>query len=381
MFLDLMRARRFAALFWCQFFSAFNDNFVRNMLAMVILFKLGEAQAGPLITIALGLFILPSIFLSAPGGEIADANDKALIARRLKFAEIFVQMIAAAGFLCASLPDPWPSYSLPLLYTALFGLGTISALFGPIKYGILPDHLATSELPAGNALVEAATFLAILLGIIAGGYSASGNRSGLGIVVQLMVVALACWSASRFIPATRVAAPGLRTNPNIFASTWQLVGELRRDHKQWTGALGLSWFWLTGTVTLSLVPVLLKTRLGAGIEIETGVNAIFAVGIGLGSILAAIICHGRIYLLPAPVAALLMAGFLIDLGLATSGIAPHAAATPVWAFIESGKGLRVTSDVFGLALAGGLFAVPLFSAYQSWAGEDRRARAEAANNV
>ena len=384
MFVSLMRARRFAALFWTQFFSAFNDNFVRNMLAMVILFKLGEAQAGPLITIALGLFILPSIFLSAPGGEIADANDKALIARRLKFAEIFVQMIAAAGFWCAALPDPWPAYSLPLLYTALFGLGVIAALFGPIKYGILPDQLKTSELPAGNALIEGATFLAILLGIIAGGYAASGARSAPGIVVQLMAVALACWGASRFIPSTRVAAPGLKVNPNVIASTLGLIREIRGDLRQWTGALGMSWFWLTGTVTLSLVPVLLKSRLGAGLEIETAINAIFAIGIGIGSILAAVISHGRIFLLPVPLAALAMAGFLIDLGLATSGIAPlahDAAATPVWDFFQSAKGLRVTFDVFGLALAGGLFAVPLFSAFQSWAGEDRRARAIAANNV
>src|SRR5476651_948118 len=140
MLAGLLRARRFAGLFWCQFFSVFNDNFVRNMLAMLILFRLGESEAGPLITLAVGTFMLPSLLLSGLGGELADAHDKGWLARRLKFAEILVQMIAAAGLFLSS---------LPLLYTALFGLGVISAFFGPVKYGILPDLLAKAELMAG----------------------------------------------------------------------------------------------------------------------------------------------------------------------------------------------------------------------------------------
>ena len=127
MFSNLLRSQRFAPLFWCQFFSSFNDNFVRQMLAMIILFRMGEAMAGPLIMLAVSLFILPSLFLSGLGGELADSRDKAWLAQRLKLAEIGVQMIAAAGFWFAS---------LPLLFTALFGLGVIAALFGPLKYGI-----------------------------------------------------------------------------------------------------------------------------------------------------------------------------------------------------------------------------------------------------
>jgi acyl-[acyl-carrier-protein]-phospholipid O-acyltransferase/long-chain-fatty-acid--[acyl-carrier-protein] ligase len=138
MFRTLMTSRRFAPLFWCQFFSAFNDNFVRNMLVMLILFRFGGENASLEILLATILFILPAIPLSALGGELADSHDKALIARRLKFAEIFVQMIAAAGFAFAS-----PA----LLYAALFGLGVIAALFGPIKYGILPDHLRREPPP------------------------------------------------------------------------------------------------------------------------------------------------------------------------------------------------------------------------------------------
>ena len=169
MFRALMMSRRFAPLFWCQFFSAFNDNFVRNMLAMLILFRFGAENASLKILLALIIFILPAIPLSALGGEIADSHDKALIARRLKFAEIFVQMISAAGFAFAS-----PT----LLYLALFGLGLIAALFGPIKYGILPDHLKRDELVAGNALVEGATFVAIICGLVFGGLAAAQGRTG-----------------------------------------------------------------------------------------------------------------------------------------------------------------------------------------------------------
>ena len=153
--------RRFAPLFWCQFFSAFSDNFLKNALVFLILFKIGGSDA--LISLAAAVFIAPFFFLSGLGGELADRYDKASVAQRLKFAEIGVALIAVLGF---------GLHSVPLLFFVLFLFGVIAALFGPIKYGILPDHLARSELPAGNALVEGATFVAILLGTIVGGIAA-----------------------------------------------------------------------------------------------------------------------------------------------------------------------------------------------------------------
>ncbi len=199
MFRTLMTSRRFAPLFWCQFFSAFNDNFVRNMLVMLILFRFGGEGGSMKILIASMAFVLPAIPFSALGGEIADSHDKATIARRLKFAEMFVQAIGAAGFAFSS---------LTLLYLALFGLGCVAALFGPIKYGILPDHLRRQELVAGNALVEGATYAAIICGLIMGGLAAQHGRSSGGVVAQMMIIAVACYAASRWIPPTGVGAPG-----------------------------------------------------------------------------------------------------------------------------------------------------------------------------
>src|SRR3981189_262879 len=161
---SLLMTRRFAPLFWCQFFSAFNDNFLKTALVFLILFKMAGEDPEALITLAGAIFIFPFFILSAIGGEIADRYDKAMVAQRLKLVEIAVAGGAGIGF--------W-AHSGPILFAALFLFGVISALFGPIKYGILPDHLAESELPAGNALVEGATFIAILLGPIVGGAAAA----------------------------------------------------------------------------------------------------------------------------------------------------------------------------------------------------------------
>ncbi len=372
MFSQLMRSRRFAPLFWCQFFSAFNDNFVRQMLAMLILFRFGADDAGAKVSLAVAIFVLPSIPLSPLGGEIADAHDKAAVARRLKFVEIFVQLVAAAGFYFSS---------LELLYAALFGLGCISALFGPIKYGILPDHLKAEELISGNALVEGATFAAIICGLVVGGYAAAEGRAAWTVVAQLVVVAAACYGASLFIPATGVGAPNLRIDFNLWTATRSILRELRADDRQWVGAIAVSWFWMVGAITLSLVPVIIKSRIGGGVEVETAVNLFFAIGIAAGSLLAAVLAHGRIQLAPAPFLLLIMAGFAIALGLQTDALPPADAEVGLIDFFGGAAGRRLVVELLGYSCAAGLFVVPIFAAVQTWASEDRRARVIGAVNT
>ena len=370
--LELMGARRFAPLFWCQFLSAFNDNFVRQMLGLLILFQFGGGDEGAKIQLAVALFVLPSIPLSPIGGEIADANDKAAIARKLKFAEIFVQAIAAVGFLASS---------LALLYLALFGLGVIAALFGPIKYGILPDHLRKEELVAGNALVEGATFAAIICGLAFGGYAAARGRSEISVVLQLAIVALACYGAARWIPPTEVGAPNLRVNWNPVTATRDILRELRANDKQWVGCLAVSWFWTVGALTLSLAPVIIKARVGGGIDVETAVNLFFAVGVASGSLIAAQLSHGRITLVWAPYMLVIMGVIAIDLGLATHAMPRARDEIGLMAFFASPTGLRVAAEILIYSCAGGLFVVPIFAAVQSWSSVDRRARVIGANNT
>src|SRR6266851_1059433 len=371
---SLLTSRRFAPLFWCQFFSALNDNFLKNALVLLILFKIGGQAGEALVTLAGGIFILPFFLLSASGGELADRFDKALVARLLKLVEIGAAGVAVAGF---------QLQSLPLLFVALFLFGLIGALFGPIKYGILPDHLKREELPAGNALIEGATFLAILGGTIAGGLAMKDGGNPAGLAVTMMLVAILCWGASLFIPKTAHAAPDLAIDPNFVRSTGRLLGELWSDTRLWRCAVVTSIFWLVGAVLLSLLPPLVMHTLGGAETVVTIYLAVFAVAIGAGSGLASWLLAGRIILLPTAAGALLIGLFSLDLGLVLRHL-PKADATGVLApsaFFAQPIAWRSAIDLGILAVAGGLMIVPSFAAIQAWAAPERRARIVAAVNV
>ena len=376
MFRSLMSARRFAPLFWCQFFSAFNDNFLKNALGFLILFGIGGqayAHAGVLVTLASAVFIGPFFILSGLGGQWADRYDKALMARRLKFAEIFAAGTAVLGFLL---------HSVPVLFVALGLFGTIAALFGPIKYGILPDHLRREELPAGNALVEAATFLAILLGTIAAGAASAMGGSGLVFGALVMGFAVLCWLSARMIPPTGEGAPDLHVDRNVARSTVSLLRDLWADTRLWRGSLTVSWFWLVGVVVLSLLPVLVRDAFNGTETVITVLLALFSIGIAVGSGLASWLASGRIVLLPTPVGAVLMGLFGLDLAWTIGSMPPPPAeAIGPLDFLRSGDGLRTAIGFLGLAVSGGLYIVPSFAAVQAWTEKAMRARIIGAVNV
>jgi len=366
----LLLSRRFAPLFWCQFFAAFNDNFLKTALVFLILFR-GHPDAEALITIASAIFIAPYFVLSGLGGELADRYDKARVAQVIKFVEMAVAGVAVWGY---------AQESLPILFTALFGFGVLASLFGPMKYGILPDHLPRERLPAANALIEGATFVAILTGTIMGGI-ASRSGGAFGFAPIVMAFSLACWIAALFIPASGQGAPHLAVRVNIAASTLAMLRHLRADARLWWGALVTSWFWLTGIVVLSLLPPLIKTLIGGDEATVTAYLALFTVSVGLGSALAALLARGRIVLGITVVGAALIGVFAIDLGIATLGVARAVSSQSPQAALGSALGLRAAIDLCGLALAGGLFIVPAFAAVQAWSEVAHRARTIAGVNV
>jgi len=372
MFSKLMTSKRFAPLFWCQFFSAFNDNFLKNALVFLILFKIGGEHGASLITLAGALFILPFFLFSGVAGEIADRFDKAIVARRLKLAEIGVSILAVAGFYADSIPT---------LFVALIGFGTFSALFGPIKYGILPDHLERSELPAGNALIEGATFIAILTGTIAGGLAIHEGGNPAYFAAVMVIFGLLCWACAMFIPLTGQGAPELKINPNIFASTFTLLRALKADARLWWGGLIVSWFWLVGAVVLSLLPSLIKDTLGGDETVVTAYLAIFSICIAVGSALASYLAAGRIVLFPTLVSAVFLGVFSLDLAWAIYGLPVATSKLGIAQVFSSAIGMHLAIDFAGLAVFGGLFIVPAFAAVQSWAGAERRARVVAAVNT
>lgn len=368
-----MFSRRFAPLFWCQFFAAFNDNFLKTSLVFLILFGADVTQTGAevLITLAGAVFIAPYFFLSGLGGELADRYDKARVAQWLKFVEIFIALIAVLGYI---------RHSIVIMFVALAGFGIIAALFGPLKYGILPDHLAGEKLPAANALIEGATFIAILTGTIVGGLAAhSGGARSFGLLV--VGFAVACFLSALRIPPTGEGAPHLTIKRNIATSTAAMLRHLRADPRLWWGAMVTSWFWLVGIVVLSLLPPLIKTLIGGNEQTVTAYLALFSIAIGVGSGLAAVVARGRIVLKTTLVGAVLLAVFALDLGATTFGVAPSMSPQGPDIVLRSPLGLRVAIDLAGMAIAGGLFIVPAFAAVQAWSDADCRARTVAAVNV
>jgi acyl-[acyl-carrier-protein]-phospholipid O-acyltransferase/long-chain-fatty-acid--[acyl-carrier-protein] ligase len=367
----LVFSRKFLPLFACQFFSAFNDNLLKTALVFLILF--GAASGGAaLITLASAIFIAPFFVLSGLGGELADRYDKAKIAQRLKLAEIAIAGLAVTGFF---------THSIIVLFAALAGFGVVAALFGPIKYGILPDHLARERLPAANALIEGATFIAILTGTITGGLTAR-NGGDIGLVSLLvMAFALACWLSALAIPPTGSGAPELKVRANIAASTAAMLRHLRADRRLWWGAIVTSWFWLVGIVVLSLLPPLVKLQIGGDEDTVTAYLVIFSVAVGVGSALAALIARGRIVLRTTLAGAVLLGLFALDLGVAVRDVAPMSGAHGPRDVLFSLVGGWIAFDLAGLAVAGGLYIVPVFAAVQAWAGAAYRARTVAAVNV
>ncbi|WP_296714907.1 acyl-[ACP]--phospholipid O-acyltransferase [Rhodoblastus sp.] len=370
--LSLLTQKRFAPLFWTQFFSAFNDNFLKNALIFLIMYQMIGHNAESLITLAAGVLILPFFLLSGLGGELADRFDKALVARRLKLSEIGAAAIAVAGF--------W-FHSVPALFVALFLFGVIAALFGPLKYGILPDHLRETELPAGNALIEAATFIAILLGTVAGGLASRDGGDPAHFAGAMLVMAALCYGASRFIPSTGEAAPNLPIDRNILRSTRQLLADLWGDSRLWRTGLMVGLFWMIGAIVLSALPPLVKMTMGGDETVVSAYLAIFAISIALGSGLGSFLSSGRIVLLPAPFATIVMGLFACDLAFAVAGLSPASASLGATAFFHQAAAWRIGFDMAGLAVAGGVLVVPSFSAAQAWAPVEKRARIVAAINV
>jgi acyl-[acyl-carrier-protein]-phospholipid O-acyltransferase/long-chain-fatty-acid--[acyl-carrier-protein] ligase len=368
---QLMTSQRFAPLFWAQFCSALNDNILKNALVIMILYGVASGGGETLVTLAGAVFIFPFFVLSALGGELADKYVKATVARRLKFAEIFAACFAAAGFFL---------HSIPLLFVALGLFGVIAALFGPVKYGILPDHLTTKELSTGNALVEGATFMAILIGTIVGGLFVSGS-SHMGLITSSVVIlAVLCWFFASRIPGTASVAPDLVITRNPWTSTKALLKTLRADRRLWDGMVIVSWFWLVGAVVLSLLPSVIKGYVGGTEGVVTLCLAIFAIGIAAGSLFAASLSHVRPNLALVPIGAAIMGVVGLDLawtiGTFTKGLDIHPAD-----FATSFSGLRLLADFFIFAFGGGLFVVPSFAAVQAWSKQEERARVIAAGNV
>jgi len=374
----LLKTRRFAPLFVTQFLGAFNDNVFRNALVILITYYVAdqvEMDTRILVTAAAGIFMLPFFLFSALAGQIVDSSEKSSYIRRLKKIEIGLMLVAALGF---------HLQSVNLLMTVLFLMGTQSAFFGPVKYSILPDHLHEDELIGGNAVVEAGTFLSILLGTIIGGTLVM-REGGLDIVsVIIVAMAVIGYLASRSIPLAKAAAPDLKISYNIFVETWRIVRHTAGNKDVFLSIIGISWFWLVGFVFLSQFPVYGKDVIGGNEMIVTLFLTTFSVGIAIGSLLCERLLKGEVSGLYVPLGAFGMTAAILLLWLVspkTVAVVDEAALIGITEFLSNPQYCAVLGAMLLVSIFGGIYIVPLYAIMQSRSDKAHRSRTIAANNI
>lgn len=373
----LLATRRFLPLFATQALGALNDNVFKNALVVLIIYRIADAagmNGQVLVTLAAGIFILPFFLFSATAGQMADKFEKSRMIRWIKAAEVVVMGLGATSFWFAD---------VYLMIFVLFLMGTQSAFFGPVKYSILPDHLDEDELIGANALVEAGTFLAILVGTMAGGLAILGANGT--EVVSVTVVALACLglAASFAIPKAPAPDPALKLNPNFLGETLSIIRQAGERRDIFLSIMGISWFWLLGATFLSQFPAFAKDVIGADQTVVTLFLTLFSVGIALGALLCGKVLKGAVSAKYVPFGALGMTLFISDLYLSTDSRTAAAGVDLIGfgAFFEAAHNWRIVLDLVGTSVCGGLFIVPLYAILQTRADQAHRSRTIAANNI
>jgi acyl-[acyl-carrier-protein]-phospholipid O-acyltransferase/long-chain-fatty-acid--[acyl-carrier-protein] ligase len=372
--LRLLGTRRLLPLFTAQFFGAVNDNLFKNALVILIAYRdtTNPRATEILVTLAGAIFISPYFLFSATAGQIADRFEKQRLVRIVKAWEILVMLVATAGFAL---------HSIWFQMAVLFGLGVQAAFFGPVKYAIIPELLAERELVQGNALIEAGTFLAILIGTIAGGLLILAPHGGSIVSLALLVMAFVGWGASFAIPRGRAASPDLAINPNAISESVRIMRYAYRERSLRLPLLGISWFWFLGIAYLAQFPNFAKEMLGADNQVVTLFLTLFSVGIGVGSLLCGRLNRGAVDARLVPWGGLGLALFGLDFWLAGRGLAPGAGLADAAQFLAVPAHWRIVFDLFAIAVAGGLYCVPLYAIMQARSDAQHRARVIAANNV
>ncbi len=370
--IKLLGSRRFLPFFLTQLLGAFNDNLFKNGLTILIAFQaasISQESSNTLVNIAAGLFILPFFLFSPIAGQLADKFEKAMLIRNIKILEILIMLLGAFAFVFES---------TTLLVGILFLMGTQSALFGPVKYSLLPQALKDEELVGGNALVEFGTFLAILLGLIA-----SVFIIGLGVgSMAVAVVLFACigYWASRSIPTLPAAAPELKISFNLFTQTASIIRDAHKNTTVFYSVMGISWFWFIGITYVTQLPNFVRYDLGGNEQVYILLLAMFSIGIGIGSFLCERLSGRMVEIGLVPIGALGLTLFGVDIYFNQSPGAGEALIGPL-VFIADSANYRVMLDIVMLGVSGGIYIVPLYALVQQRSDEKRRSRIIAANNV
>ena len=371
---SLLGKRRFLPFFVTQALGALNDNLFKQSLILAILYKLTlEGDRGIWVNLCALLFIVPFFLFSALAGQFGEKYDKDRLIRLIKLGEIAIMVVAAIGFAFDH---------LALMLVALFAMGTHSALFGPVKYSILPQTLREEELVGGNGLVEMGTFLSILAGTIGAGIMLSSSNYTVVVSVVIIAVAVLGYLASRAIPAAPADTPQLRLNWNIFSESWATLRMgLNQTPAVSRSVVGNSWFWFIGAIYLTQIPAYAKDWLYGDETVVTLILTVFSVGIALGSLLCEKLSGRKVEigLVPFGSFGLTVFGLLLWWH---SGQMPQSLQANDWlGVLGFSQAWWVLLDILGLGVFGGFYIVPLYALIQSRTAENERARVIAANNI
>ncbi|BBN62374.1 MULTISPECIES: MFS transporter [Pseudomonas] len=371
---SLLGKRRFLPFFITQSLGAFNDNVFKQSLILAILYKLSiDGDRSIYVNLCALLFILPFFLFSALAGQFGEKYPKDKLIRIIKFGEIVIMVVGAAGFLFNH---------LELMLAALFAMGTHSALFGPVKYSILPQHLRESELVGGNALVEMGTFLAILAGTISAGVMMSSSQYAWVVAAAIVLVACLGFLASFGIPRAEAASPEMKLNWNIFTQSWATLRMgLGQTPAVSRSIVGNSWFWFVGAIYLTQIPAYAKEWMYGDETVVTLILAVFSIGIALGSLLCERLSGHKVEIGLVPFGSMGLTIFGLLLWWHSGGFPQNVQANDWLAVLSSGQGWLVLFDILGIGVFGGFYIVPLYALIQSRTPLKERSRVIAANNI
>ena len=370
----LLGQRRFAPFFWVQFLGAGNDNLFKFAFTVMVTYQLQVSWLpASLAGLVIGaLFILPFLLFSATSGQLADKHDKAVLIRFVKTLEIAIMALAGWGFV---------RHDVVVLLSCVFLMGLHSTLFGPVKFAYLPQHLGEREITGGNGMVEMGTFVAILLGQVAGGLLIALPEVGATYVaLGCLIVAMAGRLLAQFVPVSPATDPGLKINWNPFTETWRNLKLAHGNIVVFRSLLGISWMWFFGAVFLSMFPAFAKEVLHGDEKVASLLLVVFSVGIGIGALLCEVLSRRHVEIGLVPLGAIGMSVFSIDLYFASRGLPPSAGYT-LGGFVATAAHWRVMLDLALLSLFAGLYSVPMYALIQLRSQPTHRARIIAANNI
>lgn len=377
----LLRQRRFAPLFVTQLLNAFNDNLYKNAMVLFVVYSVyNSAEAETVFSgVASAVFILPFFLLSAMSGQLADMRDKARIIRVVKAAEIGIMAVGATGLLMAWQGLLTELVAIPLMMLALLAMGVHSTFFGPIKYAILPQHLKREEVLAGTGLVEAGTYIAIMGGTIVAGFVSVE-------VAALLVIGIAVvgYLTSRHVPSAPPYTAGQPVDLHILRSSIALVRQTMHQREVFYAILAISFFWTIGAVLFIQFPPLAKNVLMASKEVASLFLVVFSIGVAVGSVAINALLKGAVSARYAPVSVIFMGLFVAAFYWVChlwAGMPHGSELMNVATFIAQPLAPLVLFTLMLIAIAGGMFVVPLYAFLTTKVDPSLASRTVAANNI